>query len=76
MVSPPSVAVATDPRLTVGAAAVFPVDSDADLLIVAVALDAGEVTVLLPGSLPEAVALLVTPLLIPAALFTSVWLRT
>ena len=71
MVSPASVAVVVVPKPMVGAPALFVVCSEDDLLMVVVALDAGDVTVLLPGSFPEDVALLVTPLVMPAPLFTS-----
>ena len=75
-VSRASVAVATAPRLTVGAPAVLAVVIVATLLIVVVAVDAGDVNVTLLGSLPVTVAELLTALVIPAALLTSVWLKT
>ena len=71
MVSPPSVVAVTAPRLVVGVPADFVVCKVDVLLMVVVAFEADDVTVLLAGSVADAVALLVVPLLIPAALFTS-----
>ena len=71
MVSPASVNVLLEPSAVVGAPAVFVTVRPATVVIDVVAVAFDEVAVWPPGSLPVALAVLETPLAMPAPFITS-----